>query len=1473
MSENSKVFIAAKSVVGDDAYHLYLVYDLDGDASSTGDQIIIRGGPQDEKPTVTGSAALDLLNGANNIANGLLDPGNIELEIGLPLAQSLDRLRTTETHASRNYTTLNPPAGMTVDQFWTALVAQANSMWNGDPDTDNDGRALTDAPYTAAEVVGVSDGWNSNSVVASLLAATGVDVYANLPKTGGDGGGERLSASLFPQLKNLFIGSGEDTITIADASSINAVTDVSSDDTTIIIDASELISGGSPLKLQADNNSLSQDKIKLENLTLADVKYFRRSGDDLWVYLTNDDLIPSLMLMDQFAGKGFNEVKVVDGVTTYTYSLANPSNFPVNAAVLPTPSGNYIGFAENTYGPVESWTTSTTASITWNHISLFSYNVAEGAANIGNLEIEVDPDANTVLTESEAETSTEAILDYLDQLGVEMTEEELFEAHYDYLHPEATPYTASDAAWTWQGQPGRIFYHSVPGAIATGPATVLVQTGVDGLGNPIYSPVAATNVLSADGDITQDQISNIHALEVDGSVTLTEEQFYEFEEYGGVYGWDYGFSLQAATGGTFDASALDIAPGSHLSSMTAKDWSGTTLIGNDQDELVLTASAFGEDTLIAGSGEDTVLVAGGGVNTLTGSSLGGTTFVASNSLAAGSVVTGSSTGNVLEVTGDITEATISGVQTLDVVDDITVTATQFAGFDSIEGVGALRAATAGTYDWSDSDVNFHEARALSSGGTTLIANGVGGTARLYASEAGDDTLIATVGTNARILDASNSTGEITMTVGDADSNTVHAGLGVNTIALGNGDGNMVIANHGLASGSSIASDNSATSSLTASGDISGATISGINLLTAEGPVTLNATQLAGFNTISRYANTTLIAASAGSYSLAGKTFIGEGGLLTLLGSSGSDTLTGSADDDILNGSAGADTLNGGLGSDILVGGDDADTINGGDNDDFIIGEVGNDTLNGDDGADIIEGGDGDDALTGGAGVDTLAYSSATSGVTLDLAVGTAQNTGGAGSDTISGFENLTGSAFNDTLSGNSLDNIIEGGDGADTISGAGGADTLYGGNGNDTVNGNGGTDTLYGGAGDDTLNGNGDADTVYGGEGNDTIFGNDGDDTLYGDAGNDTLRGGNGVDTINGGDGDDIIQIFSGEVPSGESIDGGNGTDRLTVGNNSMNPSAMTVANMEELYLNSGVTALTVSASQLADFETITHQSGSGQAFTLTAAAAGTYSLAGKTITGVVTLAGSSGADTLTGSSGNDTVNGNAGNDIIEGGGGNDTLNGGNDTDTLTYANAGSAVTVDLSNGSAQNTGGAGTDTISNFENLTGSAYNDTLTGTSSANTILGGDGNDTITAGGGADVLDGGIGTNTLTGGAGNDTYILERTYGSSNIVENDSTMGNNDVLQLGADIAADQMWFRQSGNDLLVDVIGTDAQMVIKDWYLGSDYQVEEIKTSSNDVLSNTAVQNLVNAMSSLSVPETTTLSPEYHTALDSTIAANWA
>ena len=98
-------------------------------------------------------------------------------------------------------------------------------------------------------------------------------------------------------------------------------------------------------------------------------------------------------------------------------------------------------------------------------------------------------------------------------------------------------------------------------------------------------------------------------------------------------------------------------------------------------------------------------------------------------------------------------------------------------------------------------------------------------------------------------------------------------------------------------------------------------------------------------------------------------------------------------------------------------------------------------------------------------------------------------------------------------------------------------------------------------------------------------------------------------------------------------------------------------------------------------------------------------------------------------------------------------LDGGAGNDTASYANATAAVTVNLATIGAQNTVGAGIDTLAGMENLTGSNFNDTLTGDSNANVLAGGDGNDTLQGGDGNDVLIGGAGNDSLNGGAGVDT------------------------------------------------------------------------------------------------------------------------
>ncbi|WIE52106.1 retention module-containing protein [Pseudomonas sp. GM17] len=142
------------------------------------------------------------------------------------------------------------------------------------------------------------------------------------------------------------------------------------------------------------------------------------------------------------------------------------------------------------------------------------------------------------------------------------------------------------------------------------------------------------------------------------------------------------------------------------------------------------------------------------------------------------------------------------------------------------------------------------------------------------------------------------------------------------------------------------------------------------------------------------------------------------------------------------------------------------------------------------------------------------------------------------------------------------------------------------------------------------------------------------------------------------------------------------------------------------------------------------------------------------------------GNDVLIAGSGNNTLHGDAGNDLLFGGPGNDLLDGGPGNDTASYAHASAGVTVDLSLLGAQNTGGAGTDTLTAIENLVGSNYNDTLTGDNNANIITGGLGNDVLNGGGGDDLLIGGMGNNTLTGGSGSDTFQWQQGNSGHDLV-----------------------------------------------------------------------------------------------------------
>jgi Ca2+-binding RTX toxin-like protein len=177
--------------------------------------------------------------------------------------------------------------------------------------------------------------------------------------------------------------------------------------------------------------------------------------------------------------------------------------------------------------------------------------------------------------------------------------------------------------------------------------------------------------------------------------------------------------------------------------------------------------------------------------------------------------------------------------------------------------------------------------------------------------------------------------------------------------------------------------------------------------------------------------------------------IGNAESNTIDGGDGNDTIDGGLGDDYLIGGLGNDSLIGGLGNDSLIGGSGTDTLSGGAGTDLLYGDSGADSLVGGDGFDTLIGGDGADSLNGGAGSDTVSYAPSIFAVTVTVNATTGNTGGDAAGDALFFIENLIGSDFSDSLTGNASANNLNGGAGNDTLTGLAAKDTLTGGAGAD----------------------------------------------------------------------------------------------------------------------------------------------------------------------------------------------------------------------------------------------------------------------------------------------------------------------------------------------------------------------------------------------------------------------------------------
>jgi Ca2+-binding RTX toxin-like protein len=551
--------------------------------------------------------------------------------------------------------------------------------------------------------------------------------------------------------------------------------------------------------------------------------------------------------------------------------------------------------------------------------------------------------------------------------------------------------------------------------------------------------------------------------------------------------------------------------------------------------------------------------------------------------------------------------------------------------------------------------------------------------------------------------------------------------------------------------------------------------------------------------------------------------------LATQGSSGKDTLYGYTQGDEIRGGQGDDTIYGLGGNDTLYGDEGNDYLYGDVGDDTLHGGAGNDNLNGDDGNDTLYGGEGNDSLTGGAGSDTYYFERGWGQDTLNN-----NDTSTNKKDIIRFGEGISASDISVTRYYNSYwgnNELILTHSNGDKVT----VTRYFNNDGQssyaveeiqfadgtvwdvDTVKqlalqGSNGKDTLYGYAqGDEIRGGQGD-DTIYGLVGNDTLYGDEGNDNLYGDVGDDTLHGGAGNDNLNGDAGNDVL--YGGE--GSDTLNGGDGNDWLEGG--------------------AGNDSLTGGAGS----DTYYFESGWGQ-------------------------------DVI---NNNDTSTGKK--DVIRFGEGISASDisvtryynsyWGNNELILTHSN-GDKITVTR----YFNNDGQSSYAVEEIQFADGTVWNvDTVKQLA----LQGSNGNDTIYGYASDDELNGGAGNDTLNGGAGNDTYYFDKGWGQDNVTDNDATAGNSDKFLFGEGIAADQLWFKRSGSNLEVSLIGTSDKITISGWYNGDAYHIEQMQTSSGQTLAHTQIDALVSAMAAFAPPAAgqTSLTQEQQAALAPVIAANW-
>lgn len=386
--------------------------------------------------------------------------------------------------------------------------------------------------------------------------------------------------------------------------------------------------------------------------------------------------------------------------------------------------------------------------------------------------------------------------------------------------------------------------------------------------------------------------------------------------------------------------------------------------------------------------------------------------------------------------------------------------------------------------------------------------------------------------------------------------------------------------------------------------------------------------------------------------------------------------------------------------------------------------------------------------------------------------------------------------------------------------------------------------------------------------GNDTVIGFYGADTIDGGAGNDLLKGLGGGDTYLFGRGSGQDRIM-------ESVD----TVYEDYADTISFKSGVAVADI--LFVKVG-NDLLISINGASDTLTIKDQFGSTYAkvenftfadgTTLTSLEVADLAVGNQATTGDDTITGTNHADLLDGDLGNDRLLGGDGSDVyhFSVGFGQDVIEesvgnvGTPDDDSIVFGEGISAANAILSR--------SGDDLIIGFSGTTdqvrvkdqfshavwfpswtdvehvyfadGTAWTDasirtTLIAQSQTS------GNDTVRGYFTADSFDAGAGNDTIYGYGGADTYHFGRGDGADTIYEGVDTVYEDqaDTVAFDSDISALDITFTKTGNDLVVNVLGTTDKITVKDYFYISYSQVENFTFSTGLTYGVTEVTALAN------------------------------